>query len=155
MCSITMKLRRNYAVAAITLWPVITKKCGAATHIYDVKITGARIYDRKITDASSYYEKIVVVWWRFLLNRLLFMGRLLIKFRKIFVQDNLINESCFKNKAMTYCYLMSFSHMYTMSYTSESRSYTSKVRARRYYIIIQLSLALLLQLVWFFEWRII
>ena len=31
MCSITIELRRNYAVAAITLWPVITEIYGIVT----------------------------------------------------------------------------------------------------------------------------
>ncbi len=48
MCSITMKLRRNYAVTAITLWPVIAKNYGVITRDYDGKITTLRSYDGKI-----------------------------------------------------------------------------------------------------------
>ena len=60
MYFITMKLRRSYAVAVITLWPVIEKKYDAVTRSYDGKITDTHSYVGKIVDARSYYEKIAV-----------------------------------------------------------------------------------------------
>ena len=51
MSSITIGLRRSYAVAAIALWPVITNKYGAVT----------RSYVEKNADVRSYVENIVVM----------------------------------------------------------------------------------------------
>jgi hypothetical protein len=60
MCSITMKLRRNYAVAAIALWPVITEICGVIARSYDKKIVYTRIYDKKIAFTREYATTVII-----------------------------------------------------------------------------------------------
>ena len=47
MCCATVVLRRNYAVAAIGLWPVIAKNYGVITRNYDGKIVVVRSYADK------------------------------------------------------------------------------------------------------------
>ena len=65
MYFITVELRRSYAVAAITLWPVIAKKYGVVTRSYAEKNADTRIYVGEITDARSYVGNIVVTSRRF------------------------------------------------------------------------------------------
>jgi len=60
ICSITMKLRRSYAVAAIGLWPVIAEKYGATARSYDKKVVFTRIYDKKFAFTPKYVATFIV-----------------------------------------------------------------------------------------------
>ena len=63
MFSITIKLWRNYVVATITLWPVITESCDVIMRNYD--------------------EKIVFTVKSFISNQLLIMIRLFVYLQKM------------------------------------------------------------------------
>ncbi len=49
-----MGLRRSYAVAANTVWPVIAKNYAKSTRSYDEKTVFTRIYDEKIAFTRRY-----------------------------------------------------------------------------------------------------